>query len=180
MYPNWNLEELEYWKIAANTHFSLRGLELLRAEASRLQLILLVDIMSGARHPLSQLLCITNDASHSEQLLGCCEAEVLEGEVCRELRTVERWVMCAVGLAVDVDKIPLVHMRITMCGSLPLLFRDILDKEIVVVAVASDCTVKVVTYGDASRLTSEQLEVDARLGVGIDRGMVPAVCHGKG
>ena len=26
MHPNWNLEELEYWKIAAITHFSLRGL----------------------------------------------------------------------------------------------------------------------------------------------------------
>jgi len=51
MYPNWNLEELEYWKIAANTHFSLRGFELLGAETSRLRLILLVDIMSGARRP---------------------------------------------------------------------------------------------------------------------------------
>ena len=51
MYPYWNLEELEYWKIAANTHFSLRGFELLGAEASRLRLILLVDIMSGAMRP---------------------------------------------------------------------------------------------------------------------------------
>lgn len=26
MYPNWNLEELEYWKIATISHFSLPGL----------------------------------------------------------------------------------------------------------------------------------------------------------
>ena len=33
MCPNWNLEELEYWKIATYTHFSLRG-KLLNASTS--------------------------------------------------------------------------------------------------------------------------------------------------
>ena len=60
-YPNWNLEELEYWKIAAFAllrHFSLRGLS----------------------YP----------ASHLQKFLGGCEAEMLEGEVGRELRAVKR------------------------------------------------------------------------------------------
>ena len=148
MYPYWNLEELEYWKIAANAHFSLRGL--------------------------------SYDAGHFEQFLGGCEAEVLEGEVCREGRTVERGVRCAVGLAVDVDEASLVDVGIALRDSQPLLFRGVLDKEIVVVGVAGDCAVKVVAYGDASRLAGEQLEVYARLGVGIDRCMVLAVGHGKG
>ena len=105
---------------------------------------------------------------------------MLEGEVCRELRTVERGVRCAVGLAVDVDEASLVDVGIALRGSLPLLVRGILDKEIMLVAVASECTVKVVAYEDAPRLASEQLEVDARLGVGVNCSMELAVSHGKG
>ena len=180
MYPNWNLEELEYWKIAAYPHFSLRGFELLGAEASRLRLILLVDIVSVARRPLSQLLCLTYDASHCKQLLGGSEAEVLEGKVCRKLRTVERGVRCAVGLAVDVDEASLVDVGIALRGSLPLLVCGILYKEIVLVAIMCECAVKIVAYGDAFWLSGKQFEVDARLGVGINRSMVLAVSHGKG
>ena len=148
MYPNWNLEELEYWKIAATS--------------------------------LSEALRLTYDAGNTEQFFGSCEAEVLEGEVSRELRTVERGVRCSVGLAVDVDELSLVHMRIALCDDSTLLVRGILDKEIVLVAVASECAVKVVAYGDTSWLTGEQLEVDARLGVGVNCSMELAVSHGKG
>ena len=60
-YPNWNLEELEYWKIAA---FALLRLFSLR----------------GLSYP----------ASHLQKFLGGYEAEVLEGKVGRELRAVKR------------------------------------------------------------------------------------------
>ena len=50
VYPNWNLEELEYWKIAANTHFSLRGIirlcQLQPATPKRLQDSIMVGIMT--------------------------------------------------------------------------------------------------------------------------------------
>lgn len=105
---------------------------------------------------------------------------MLEGEVGREWRTVERGIRCAVGLAVDVDAASLVDVGIALRGGHPFLVRGVLDKEEVVVSVVGECAVKVVANGDASRLAGEQLEVHTRLGVGIDRSMVLAVGHGKG
>lgn len=48
-----------------------------------------------------------------------------------------------------------------------------------VVGIACDCSVKIVADGNASRLACEELDVDAWLGVGVDR-LVLAIAASEG
>lgn len=96
-----------------------------------------------------------------------------------ELRSVEGRVERSVGLAIDVDVDPLIYMWVALLHMTALLVGGVLDEEEVVVGIACDCAVKIVAKGNAARLASEELEVDARLGVGVDR-LVLAVATSEG
>ena len=60
-------------------------------------------------------------------------------------------------------------MWVALLHIVALLVGGVLDEEEVILGIACDCSVKIVAKGNAARLASEELEVDARLGVGIDR-----------
>lgn len=70
-------------------------------------------------------------------------------------------------------------MRVALLHIITLLVGGVLDEEEVILGIASDCSVKIVAKGNAARLACEELEVDARLGVGVDR-LVLAVAASEG
>ena len=96
-----------------------------------------------------------------------------------ELRSVEGRVERSVGLAIDVDVDTLVNMRVALLHIITLLVGGVLDEEEVVFGITCDRSVKIVAKGNAARLACEELEVDARLGVGVDR-LVLAVAASEG
>ena len=69
-------------------------------------------------------------------------------------------------------------MWVALLHIVALLVGGVLDEEEVVVGVAGDRPVEVAAKGDAPRLACEELEVDARLGVGVDL-LVLAVAAGQ-
>lgn len=60
-------------------------------------------------------------------------------------------------------------MRVALLHIITLLAGGVLDEEEVVFGIACDRSVKIVADGNASRLACEELEIDARLSVGVDR-----------
>lgn len=86
-----------------------------------------------------------------------------------ELRSVEGRVERSVRLAIDVDVDAFVYMRVALLYIITLLVGGVLDEEEVILGIASDRSVKIVAKGNAARLACEELEVDVRLGVGVDR-----------
>ena len=102
------------------------------------------------------------------QLLGCQQAEVLEGEFLREPRSVEGWIECTVVSAVYVDVSSFIHVRISLHHLILLLLGVVLHECEVVFAVVRDGSVQILAHAHASRLAGKQLEVDAQLCVGIE------------
>ena len=113
------------------------------------------------------------------KLLGSPTAELYECELFVELRSVEGRVERCVRLAIDVDVDAFVYMRVALLHIITLLVGGVLDEEEVILGIASDRSVKIVAKGNAARLACEELEVDARLGVGVDR-LVLAVAASEG
>ena len=113
------------------------------------------------------------------KLLGSPTAELYECELFVELRSVEGGIERCVGLALDVDVDTLVYMWVALLHIITLLVGGVLDEEEVIVGIACDCTVNVVANRNAARLACEELEVDARLGVGVNR-LVLAVAASEG
>ena len=131
--------------------------------------------------PLALLLlseAIGEAARHLRELVGSPSAELSEGEPLVELRSAEGGVDRSVGLAVDVDVDALIYMWVALLHIVALLVGGVLDEEEVVVGIARDRPVEVAAKGDAPRLACEELEVDARLGVGVDL-LVLAVAAGQ-
>lgn len=102
---------------------------------------------------------------HHAQLFGCSQAEVPEGEHLSVGRSGERGVEAAVGSAVDVDEAPLVDVRVALLRYPPAL-PCVLHEGVVSLAVVRDHPSQAASYGQPSPVACEQLEVDARLGVG--------------
>lgn len=86
-----------------------------------------------------------------------------------ELRSVEGRVERSVRLAIDVDVDTLINMWVALLHIITLLVGGVLDEEEVILSIACDNAVKIVAKGNAARLACEELEVYARLGVGVDR-----------
>ena len=119
-------------------------------------------------------------ARHLHQFFGSLTAEIIACEVFVEVRSVESGVERSVRLSIDVDAYTLVYMRVALLHVVALLAGGVLDEEEVVLGIACDCAVKIVADGDASRLACEELEVYARLCVGVDRLILIAIqylCH---
>ena len=70
-------------------------------------------------------------------------------------------------------------MWVALLHIITLLAGGVFDEEEVVVGIACDRSVKIVVKGNAARLACEELEVDARLGVWVDR-LVLAVAASEG
>lgn len=70
-------------------------------------------------------------------------------------------------------------MWVALLHIITLLVGGVFDEEEVILGIACDCSVKIVAKGNAARLACEELEVDARLGVGVDR-LVLAVAASEG
>ena len=85
-----------------------------------------------------------------------------------ELRSVEGRVERSVRLAIDVDVDTLINMWVALLHIITLLVGGVLDEEEVILSIACDNAVKIVAKGNAARLSCEELEVYARLGVGED------------
>ena len=96
-----------------------------------------------------------------------------------ELRSVEGRVERSVGLAIDVDVDTLINMWVALLHIITFLVVGVLDEEEVILGIACDNAVKIVAKGNAAWLACEELEVDARLGVGVDR-LVLAVAASEG
>lgn len=60
-------------------------------------------------------------------------------------------------------------MRVALLHIITLLVGGVLDEEEVILGIACDNAVKIVAKGNAARLACEELEIDARLSVGVDR-----------
>ena len=58
-------------------------------------------------------------------------------------------------------------MWVALLHIITLLVGGVLDEEEVILGIACDNAVKIVAKGNAARLACEELEVDARLGVGV-------------
>lgn len=114
-----------------------------------------------------------------DEFFGSPTAELYAGELFVELRSVEGRVERSVGLAIDVDVDAFVYMWVALLHIIALLVGGVLDEEEVVVGIACDCSVKIVADGNASRLACEELDVDAWLGVGVDR-LVLAIAASEG
>ena len=102
------------------------------------------------------------------ELLGSLKAEVLEGELLRELRSVEGWIECTVVFAVHVDVCTFIHVRISLHHLILLLLGVVLHECEVVFAVVRDGSVQILAHAQASRLAGKQLEVDSQLCVGVE------------
>ena len=120
--------------------------------------------LPGLQPPLS-LPGLSYHVCHHAQLFGCSQAEVPEGEHLGVGRSGERGVESAVGAAVDVDEAPLVDVRVALLRYPPPVPGDF-HKRVVILAVVHDCPSQVSSYGQSSPVACEQLQVDARLGVG--------------
>ena len=70
-------------------------------------------------------------------------------------------------------------MWVALLHIITLLAGGVFDEEEVVFGIACDRSVKIVVKGNAARLACEELEVDARLGVWVDR-LVLAVAASEG
>ena len=125
----------------------------------------------ASRFPLPGL---SYHVCHHAQLFGCSQAEVPEGEHLGVGRSGERGVESAVGAAVDVDEAPLVDVRVALLRHPPPVPGDF-HKRVVILAVVHDCPSQVPAYGQSSPVACEQLQVDARLGVG-GRSGEPLFC----
>lgn len=107
-------------------------------------------------------------AADNPELLGSLKAEVLEGELLRELRTVEGRVESSVFFAVHVDVCTFIHVRISLHHLILLLLGVVLHECEVVFVVVRDGSVQILANAQASRLAGYQLEVDAQLCVGVE------------
>ena len=121
-----------------------------------------IGSLAALRFPLPGL---SYHVCHHAQLLGCSQAEVPEGEHLGVGRSGERGVEAAVGSAVDVDEAPLIDVRVALLRYPPAL-PCVLHEGVVPLAVVRDHPSQVSAYGQPSPVACEQLEVDARLGVG--------------
>ena len=142
------------------------GTGTLRASCPSPRLLLFSEAHDGAVH-------------HLQEFFGSPVAEVSACELFVEPWAVEGWIERAVGLALDVDVDAFIYVRVAPQDLVPLLVGGVLDKEEVVLVVACDSSVDIVSDGESSRLPCEELEVDARLGVRIYR-LVVAVAASEG
>ena len=120
--------------------------------------------------PLGLLLlseAIGESARHLRELVGSPAAELSEGEPLVELRSAEGGVERSVGLAIDVDVASHVNVRVAHGEGPSHPVGVVLYEEEVVLGIACDGPVEIASDAEAPRLACEQLEVDARLGVGV-------------
>ena len=107
-------------------------------------------------------------ASNYKELFSSLTAEVLKRKVLGVAWTVECRVKCSVILAVHVDTMTQIDVRVAQSHLCLLLLRSILDESEVILAIVCDSTIKVRTHSHAPRLTCEQLQVNTQLRVWED------------
>ena len=149
------LEQLEQLERLPENHFCFESVTSLP------------EVPISSRKPQLRLSVITLAANDS-QLVGGSLAEVLEGEVLRELRAVEGRVERTVFLPVHVDVRSQIHVRISLHHLLQFLLLVVLHKGEVVFAVVRNGSVQILANGHAPWFLSHQLEVDTQLCVGVE------------
>lgn len=127
----------------------------------------LPEVPISSRKPQLRLSVITLSANDA-QFVGGTLAEVLEGEALRELRAVEGRVERTVFLAVHVDVLSFIHVRISLHHLLQFLLLVILHKGEVVFFIVRNGSIQILANGHAPWLLSHQLEVDTQFCVWVE------------
>ena len=149
------LEQLEQLERLPENHFCFESVTSLP------------EVPISSRKPRLHLSVITLSADDAQLVRGTL-AEVLEGEVLRELRSVEGRVERTVFLPVHVDVCTFIHVRISLHHLIRLLLGVVLHECEVVFAVVRDGSIQILAHAHASRLAGYQLEVDSQLCVGVE------------
>ena len=127
----------------------------------------LPEVPISSRKPRLRLSVITL-AANDAQLVGGTLAEVLEGKLLRELRSVEGRVERTVFLAVHVDVSSFIHVRISLHHLVLFLLGVVLHECEVVFAVVRNGSIQILANSHAPWLLSHQLEVDTQFCVWVE------------
>ena len=149
------LEQLEQLERLPENHFSFNPVTSLP------------EVPISSRKPQLRLSVITL-AANDAQLVGGSLAEVLEGEALRELRAVEGRVERTVFLAVHVDVLSFIHVRISLHHLLQFLLLVILHKGEVIFSIVRNSSIQILANSHAPWLLSHQLEVDTQFCVWVE------------
>ena len=149
------LEQLEQLERLPENHFCFESVTSLP------------EVPISSRKPRLHLYVITLSADDAQLVRGTL-AEVLEGEVLRELRSVEGRVERTVFLPVHVDVCSFIHVRISLHHLFLLLFGVILYEGEVVFSIVGNGSIQKLANGHAPWLLCHQLEVDTQFCVWVE------------